>query len=336
MEDGPTYSDAIDARELGVLMEKRDAPAVAHFGLHYGAFAVTAGLAAFHDDVRVRIAAAIVCAPLWAGMFAALHETLHLTAFRTRWLNEIAYWLACFVLFFVPTAERELHFEHHRHSHEPARDPELSVDGENLARGPRNVFTWLFMNSGLPLIVARMVMLPSLAMAMPIVLARVEGAPKLIRMPWIRERHRVRSVVEAWVFLALYGVAAYACARAHAGLAVESFVALCAAFFAGQAMLAIYQECEHRGLEPAGDIFARTRSLQTNAIVRWLAWNMSWHAEHHAYPAVPFHALRELHGRLLPRLVHHERGIAALTWAAFRRSLQMQRRPCGSGSSLSR
>jgi fatty acid desaturase len=31
--------------------------------------------------------------------------------------------------------------------------------------------------------------------------------------------------------------------------------------------------------------------------VRFLAWNMPFHTEHHANPAVPFHALPELHRR---------------------------------------
>jgi fatty acid desaturase len=33
-------------------------------------------------------------------------------------------------------------------------------------------------------------------------------------------------------------------------------------------------------------------------LVRYLAWNMPFHAEHHSFPAVPFHALPRLHLRL--------------------------------------
>ena len=45
------------------------------------------------------------------------------------------------------------------------------------------------------------------------------------------------------------------------------------------------------------DFWENTRTTLTGAPVRFLAWNMPFHAEHHANPAVPFHALPELHAR---------------------------------------
>jgi fatty acid desaturase len=36
--------------------------------------------------------------------------------------------------------------------------------------------------------------------------------------------------------------------------------------------------------------------------MRALAWNMPYHAEHHAYPAVPFHRLPEVNRAIGPRL----------------------------------
>ena len=34
-----------------------------------------------------------------------------------------------------------------------------------------------------------------------------------------------------------------------------------------------------------------TRTTYTNAFVRFFAWNMPFHVEHHAYPSIPFYAL---------------------------------------------
>jgi fatty acid desaturase len=47
--------------------------------------------------------------------------------------------------------------------------------------------------------------------------------------------------------------------------------------------------------------------------VRLFAWNMPYHAEHHAYPAVPFHALPALHARVQGRVEHVEPGYVAAT-----------------------
>ena len=49
------------------------------------------------------------------------------------------------------------------------------------------------------------------------------------------------------------------------------------------------------------------------ALVRLFAWNMPYHAEHHAYPAVPFHALPRLHERVQARIANLDPGYLAAT-----------------------
>ncbi|MGR4001096.1 MAG: fatty acid desaturase, partial [Alphaproteobacteria bacterium] len=46
----------------------------------------------------------------------------------------------------------------------------------------------------------------------------------------------------------------------------------------------------------------------SNPVVRFLAWNMPYHTEHHIYPTVPFHHLPKLHRLLSPHLVNREHG----------------------------
>jgi len=48
--------------------------------------------------------------------------------------------------------------------------------------------------------------------------------------------------------------------------------------------------------------------LSTNWLVRKLAWNMPYHAEHHAYPGVPFHRLPEFHALIESHLKETEAG----------------------------
>jgi fatty acid desaturase len=61
------------------------------------------------------------------------------------------------------------------------------------------------------------------------------------------------------------------------------------------------------------DCLENTRTTLTLPLVRLFAWNMPYHAEHHAYPAVPFHALPRLHARVRSRIEHVEPGYAAAT-----------------------
>jgi fatty acid desaturase len=74
----------------------------------------------------------------------------------------------------------------------------------------------------------------------------------------------------------------------------------------GHAILSWYITCEHRGLGEEGSVLERTRSLRVPALVRWLLWNMPYHAEHHGWPAVPFHQLPALHAEVREHLVHCE------------------------------
>ena len=74
----------------------------------------------------------------------------------------------------------------------------------------------------------------------------------------------------------------------------------------GHCFLSLYLPAEHTGLPSDGSRLHRTRSMRSNALVRWFLWNMPYHAEHHAWPAVPFHALPALHAEMKDHLVHRE------------------------------
>ena len=58
----------------------------------------------------------------------------------------------------------------------------------------------------------------------------------------------------------------------------------------------------HLGLEHSGDILTNTRSTATNAMMRWMCWQMQYHTAHHMFPSVPFWKLRALNAEM-------ERGI---------------------------
>ena len=69
---------------------------------------------------------------------------------------------------------------------------------------------------------------------------------------------------------------------------------------------------EHTGLPNEGSILARTRTMQTWPFFSWWLWNMNFHAEHHAWPAVPWYGLPALHREVAEHLDATERGYARL------------------------
>ena len=52
---------------------------------------------------------------------------------------------------------------------------------------------------------------------------------------------------------------------------------------------------EHTGCSQDADGLSNTRTTLTALPVRLLMWNMPFHAEHHLYPAIPFHQLPPAH-----------------------------------------
>ena len=62
----------------------------------------------------------------------------------------------------------------------------------------------------------------------------------------------------------------------------------------GQPFLRMFLLAEHGRCPMISNMLENSRTTFTFLIVKLLSWNMSYHAEHHAYPAVPFFKLPEL------------------------------------------
>ncbi len=232
------------------------------------------------------------------GFFGLLHEISHGTAFAPGRLNGLAGWIAGFSHFMSPAMMRCFHFEHHRHTHELDRDPEL-MGFRFMARWPGPLLSLLLM-TGMQMLVARVGWLFFAALIPP-------SRPWQRILPFVGERDRPRVIAEARLLL---GAHAILLALALSVLPQLRFYYL--GILVGHSILAIYTMCEHRGLTAEGTVLERTRSIETTAWIRWLLWNMPYHAEHHAWPAIPWYALPELHREVRGHLPHRGLGILAL------------------------
>ena len=209
-------------------------------------------------------------------LFAPLHETIHRTAFRARWLNDVVAAVAGALLFLPPAYFRAFHFAHHRHTQDPARDPELA------AAKPASLTAYCRHVTGLPFWFER-------------IGTTLRHGFGRVREPFVAAPDRARLVGEARLLLA-----AYALAAAVSGLAESWAVALywLGPVLLGQPALRLFLLAEHTGCPYEPNMLRNSRTTRSNALVRWFAWNMPYHAEHHAFPGIPFHALPAAHARL--------------------------------------
>jgi len=86
----------------------------------------------------------------------------------------------------------------------------------------------------------------------------------------------------------------------------------------GQPLLRLILIAEHTGCSEDTNGLTNTRTTLTSWPVRFMMWNMPYHAEHHLYPAIPFHALPRLHTQIHQRLAHVDNGYIAVNRAIVR------------------
>ncbi len=81
----------------------------------------------------------------------------------------------------------------------------------------------------------------------------------------------------------------------------------------GFPILRLYLLAEHGRCPTVASMFDNTRTTYTNRLVRYLAWNMPYHAEHHVLPQVPFHRLPAFNAEIRAHLRQTSPGYRAFT-----------------------
>ena len=277
--------------ELHPLMARSDGPALRRAAMHLGVLAVTGVLLWRLRATGWTLPLLVAHGYVLAFVFCAFHETAHRTAFRTRWLNTALGTLAGLLIFWPYRNYRVYHWEHHRFTQDAARDPELYFSK------PASVGAYLLVLTGVPNLIRRVSDLLRLAGG------RADR-------PWMAAPERRPLILEARIYLGVYLVVALASALTGSPMALLLWIA---PLLVGQAFLRPYLLAEHTACGATRDCLENTRTTRTLALVRLFAWNMPYHAEHHAYPAVPFHALPRLHEHVRARLANLESGYIVAT-----------------------
>ena len=258
---------------------------------------------AVHAGAIVAMGAALAAqVPFWgllvlpqgvaiAFLFTLQHECTHRTPFASGRLNEWVGHGAGLLIAQPFLWFRYFHLAHHRHTHDPLRDPELAGGGKPESRG-----AWLLHASGWTYWAGHArTFAAGLTGRLAADYLPAGAMPRIVR--------EIRAMAAAYVAALLFTVLVSP-ALARAWLLPV---------LVGMPALRLYVLAEHGRCAHVADLFASTRTTLTNRLVRALAWNMPYHAEHHGHPDVPFHRLPELHGLARPHLEVVQEGYARFT-----------------------
>lgn len=216
-------------------------------------------------------------------MFAAMHEGVHRTAFKSRWLNDGVAWFAGLLSFYNSTFYRPYHGWHHRYTQLKGQDPELE-DAK-----PTSVFDYFIQLSGVPWWLGKLRTHFRLA------------AGQTSSYGFLNQETAPRVVRSVRLQLCVYLVALAACFRLTEPYFISYWLVPVAL---AQPLLRAILLAEHMGCSETADMLSNTRTTYALWPVRFLMWEMPYHADHHRYPALPFFALARAHARLGPHLAH--------------------------------
>lgn len=222
-------------------------------------------------------------------LFTLEHEATHRTPFAHERLNDTVGRVAGFLLLLPFEWFRFFHLAHHRWTNIEGKDPELA------GAKPETRAEWAWHVSGLPYWIAEVRLLTRLVRGQ----AEDDFIPTVARSRVVWE---ARGMAVGYLAVAITPV-----------LWPLLWWVWVLPVLLGQPFLRLYLLAEHGDCHRVANMFQNTRTTFTNRLVRFLAWNMPYHVEHHVWPQVPFHRLPEVHGMLRDELQVTSDGYAAFT-----------------------
>jgi fatty acid desaturase len=288
--DHKSFLRALPAEVKAELTTREDGPTVRRLALHFGLIVVCAvwivqGWPLWGAVIPVQ---GVLIAYLFMIEHEATHKTLLSNEAANDWIGRVAG-----VLILLPFQWfRWFHLAHHRHTNDPANDPELAGGPK-----PETRAGWAWHVSGLPYWIAEAGVIWRLAFGQA-----DDG--------FIPANAKPRVVREARVMLMAYG------------LALLSLFATPVLFWTwllpvaiGQVALRIFLFSEHADCPHSDDMLENTRTTFTTRLMRLFTLNASYHIEHHSYPQVPWYKLPDLHRLMAGELRTTSDGYAAFTKA---------------------
>jgi fatty acid desaturase len=267
--------DVIDAARLRSLCAASNAKGAMQALSHLGAIGVSGTLLWFTRGSGWAVPVFAVHGVLLNFLYAGQHELSHWTVFRTGWPNEWLGRLFGFVLFYPRTFDQVQHMAHHRFTQDWARDGELARDRYTLG-------SYLLWMSGVTYWYTRWRRILRFSFG-------------IVTEPYLPAKRHAELIREARLHLAGYAMIVGVSLMAHSGAAVFLWLA---PMLVMKWVHQLQNTMEHLGLPHEDNVLVNTRSTRTNAVMRWLGWQMQYHTAHHAFPGVPFHRLRELNAAI--------------------------------------
>jgi fatty acid desaturase len=275
------YRTDVPRKRMKELMHRRNGPAIRDTLVWFGLLLLFGGLGVYlWFSVWSLLAFAVYGVLYGSASDARWHECGHGTAFKTRWMNTVVYYIACFMIMRDPTVWRWSHARHHTDTIIVGRDPEIVAHRPPALWHIGGDFLGLFA-------------VPAAFKHMAI---HASGRLMIEEATFIPETERPKTYWTARVWLVIYVAVVVACVVSRSILPAM-VIGLPRMYGAWHHI--VTGLTQHSGLaEDVTDHRLNSRTVYMNPFSRFVYWNMNYHVEHHMFPMVPFHALPALHAEI--------------------------------------
>lgn len=267
---------SIDRKLTKQLMQRSDQPGLIWLGQWFALLLVAGYLLHLSEGTAWFFPMLIVYgSAISVPAYALSHECAHGTAFRTRWINEVLFWISSVIYYEEPYYRRYAHASHHTYTWLNGLDAQMPFETPMTFKG------WLLETSGIGYFIwiSRIM----LANARGNFSDNVKSFTPESELPKLKWGARGLLLAYAVITLAILLGADFL------------FWYLVLPRILGNPVLFLYTLIQHVDMEEDQlDLRRSTRSFTTNGFSRLLYMNMNYHVEHHMYPTVPFHALPAL------------------------------------------
>ncbi len=300
------YHTDVPRKDMKSLMQRSDMPAIRDTVIWLGLMVVFAAAACWLYPSLWSIPLLLAYGVLYGSASdSRWHECSHGTAFRTQWMNQWVYQIACFMIMRNPVTWRWSHTRHHTDTYIVGRDPEIAV------MRPPVLFKLVLNTFGI---------LDSFDAMTKMLWHAVTGSLTTDEQTYVPESEwsKAISVARVWFLIYAATIALTVYLQSWLPMLLVGTPRLYGAWH--HIMTGLLQ---HGGLaDNVLDHRMNSRTVYMNPISRFIYWNMNYHIEHHMFPMVPYHALPRLHALIKSDLPEP----SPSQWAAYKEILPAWRR----------
>ena len=279
LANGQWYRCAIPRKQLKELMQRSDSAAIRDTIL-WAALFILFGIGGWYFWGSWKCVPFFICYGVLYGSStdSRWHECGHGTAFKSFWLNNLIYQIACFMIMREPEIWRWSHTRHHTDTIIVGRDPEI------VAMRPPAIFKILLYFFGYP------------TAFLALKKAAIHATGRLLpdEQTYVPESEWPKVYRTARIWLVIHVLTVATALYLHSWLPLM-YVGVLPLMY-GTWLSVYFGLTQHVGLaEDVLDHRLCSRTVTMNPVFRFVYWNMNYHVEHHMFPMVPYHALPRLH-----------------------------------------